>query len=160
MSNCQIIGPCSEILVVCVFFLCAFMFASCLLPPLCWNNLIWSDPSFLPKKQGGNLSWKHCFCWWDSWKVFGDISLSTVIKGNVEWFVAPEILLGCLWVEWAAFAFSKHAGNAQNIGWAEPKISRNKKWGCLAEKRKFLSYYYSYCKWKYFLWPADGTQHN
>lgn len=97
MSNCQIIGPCCQILVVCVFSQYAFTFTSCLLPPLRWNNLIWSEPSFLPKKWGGNLSWKHHFCWWERWKVFGDVCWLS-LKGSVEWFVALEVLLGCLWV--------------------------------------------------------------
>lgn len=160
MSNCQIIGPCSQILVVCVFSQYAFTFTSCLLPPLCWNNFVWSDPSFLPKKWGGNLSWKHHFCWWDRWKVFGDVCWLS-LKGRVEWFVALEVLLGCLWVGMGNLCLLKACRKCSKH-WVDKakKKSRNNKWVCLAEKRKFLVYYYSYCKWKRFTWPADCTQHN
>lgn len=138
VSNCQIVGPCSQILVVCVFSLYAFTFASCPLPPLCWNSLVWSDPSFLSGELGRNLSWKHRFCWWGSWKVFWGMCLCWLsLKGSLEWFVALEILLGWLWVG-MGLCLLKHADNTENIGQIKAKIRRNMTWGCLVVKEELV----------------------
>lgn len=155
MSNCQIIGPCSEILVVCVFSLYAFAFASCLLPPLCWNDLVWSDPSFLLKKQGGNLSWKHHFCWWDSWKLFGDVSLLTAVKGVV---CSTSSFIGMLGSGMVSFCLLKACRKCSKH-WVDRAKSEQKS-VLLSREEEILGYYYSYCKWKWLSWPADCTQHN
>lgn len=141
VSYCQIVGPCSQILVVHVFSPYAFTFASCPLPPLGWNSLVWSDPSFCLKNWVEMSPKNIIFVDGAAGSFCGGMSLCWLsLTGRLKWIVALEMLLGCMRVAMdKCLWLLKHAGWCPKYRVDKAKSKEIQEVGRLTGKKKSCS---------------------